>query len=206
MIKFGMGNTLLTFVNKYYKYGGDLDVEDRGLTIGGYELAWLTDLCLAYIMDNSRDILDELVYEGIYRDNGIAVFKGPVTTSEVAKWLGIFQARVNNLADSKFLEFTTEVWRNNRDDGREVQSSWNNKQGLFSISRYGNVLVSRRQSTLQSTPKREPSTEISQLWKYAHQCMFCFHSYRSHEKTSISYNKNSEIRVNDDGQTLPSAR
>jgi hypothetical protein len=67
MIKFGMGNTLFTFVNKYYEYGGDLDVEDRGLTIRGYELAWLADLCMAYIMDNSRDILDELVYEGIYR-------------------------------------------------------------------------------------------------------------------------------------------
>jgi hypothetical protein len=34
MIKFGMGNTLLTFVNKYYKYGSDLNVEDRGLTSG----------------------------------------------------------------------------------------------------------------------------------------------------------------------------
>jgi hypothetical protein len=34
MIKFGMGNTLLTFVDKYYEYGGDLDIEDRGLTIG----------------------------------------------------------------------------------------------------------------------------------------------------------------------------
>jgi hypothetical protein len=31
-----MGNTLLTFVDKYYEYGGDLDLEDRGLTIGGY--------------------------------------------------------------------------------------------------------------------------------------------------------------------------
>jgi hypothetical protein len=35
MIKFGMGNTLLTFVDKYYEYGGYLDVDDRGLTIGG---------------------------------------------------------------------------------------------------------------------------------------------------------------------------
>jgi hypothetical protein len=54
MIKFGMGNTLLTFVDKYYEYGGDLDIEDRGLTIGGYESAWLADLCMAYVMDNSR--------------------------------------------------------------------------------------------------------------------------------------------------------
>jgi hypothetical protein len=44
MIKFSMGNTLLTFVDKYYEYGGNLDVEDRGLTIGGYKSAWLANL------------------------------------------------------------------------------------------------------------------------------------------------------------------
>jgi hypothetical protein len=36
--QFGMGNTLLTLVDKYYEYGGDMDVEDRGLTIGGYSV------------------------------------------------------------------------------------------------------------------------------------------------------------------------
>jgi hypothetical protein len=98
MIKFGMGNTLLTVVDKYYEYGGNLDVEDtRGLTIRGYESAWLAELCMAYVMDNCRDILDELAYEGIYRDNGIAVFKGSKTTGKVASWLGIFQERVNDL-------------------------------------------------------------------------------------------------------------
>jgi hypothetical protein len=51
-------------------------------------------------LDNCRDILDELIYEGIYRDDSIAVFKGPVTTSEVAKWLGIFQA-TKHCRDSK---------------------------------------------------------------------------------------------------------
>jgi hypothetical protein len=28
---------------------------------------------MAYAMDNSRDILDDLIYDGIYRDDGIAV-------------------------------------------------------------------------------------------------------------------------------------
>jgi hypothetical protein len=126
-----MGNTLLTFVDKYYEYGGNLDVEDRGLTIGGYKLAWLTNLCMAYVTDNSRDFLDELVYKGIYRNNGIAIFKGLVTTSEVAKWLGIFQARVNNLADSKFLEFTTEVWGNDRDNGRKYKAVGTTNKDYF---------------------------------------------------------------------------
>jgi hypothetical protein len=44
MIAFGMGNTLLTFVDKYYKYDGEPDIRDKGLTIGGYKSAWLSDL------------------------------------------------------------------------------------------------------------------------------------------------------------------
>jgi hypothetical protein len=131
MIKFGMGNTLLTFVDKYYEYGGNLNVEDRGLTIRGYESAWLPNLCMAYVMDNSRDILDELIYKGIYRDNGIVVFKGSVTTSEVAKWLGIFQARVNHFADSKFLEFTVEIWGNNKDIGRKCKAVGTTNKNYF---------------------------------------------------------------------------
>jgi hypothetical protein len=39
MIAFGMGNTLLTFVDKYYKYDGEQDIQDKGLMIGGYESA-----------------------------------------------------------------------------------------------------------------------------------------------------------------------
>jgi hypothetical protein len=53
---------------------------------------------MAHVMNNSRDMLDELKYEGIYRDDSIAVFKGSKTTGEVASWLGTFQERVNNLA------------------------------------------------------------------------------------------------------------
>jgi hypothetical protein len=35
LIKFGMNGTLLTFIDKYYEYDGDKDVEEKGLTIGG---------------------------------------------------------------------------------------------------------------------------------------------------------------------------
>lgn len=50
MIKFGMGNTLLTFVDEFCKYGGEVDVEERSLTIGGYKSAWLADLGQSYIL------------------------------------------------------------------------------------------------------------------------------------------------------------
>ena len=39
MIEFGMGNTLLTFIDQYYEYGGSLEAKDIGLTIGGYEIS-----------------------------------------------------------------------------------------------------------------------------------------------------------------------
>jgi hypothetical protein len=41
---FGMGNTLIAFEDKYFEYDGDRDVNDKGLTIGRYESAWLADL------------------------------------------------------------------------------------------------------------------------------------------------------------------
>ena len=47
MIGFGMKNTLVCFIDKYYKYGGDMDVEQRGLTIDSYESAWIADLIAA---------------------------------------------------------------------------------------------------------------------------------------------------------------
>jgi hypothetical protein len=46
-----MVNTLLTFQDQYYIYDGDQSLDDRGLTIGGYESAWLADLVAAYILE-----------------------------------------------------------------------------------------------------------------------------------------------------------
>jgi hypothetical protein len=37
MIAFGMGNTFLTFVNKYYEYDDECNIRDKGLTIGSYK-------------------------------------------------------------------------------------------------------------------------------------------------------------------------
>ena len=71
MIKFGMGNTLLTFMDKYYEYGGEVEVDKRGLTIGGYESAWLADLVVFYILENTTKCFDKTIFKGIYRDDGI---------------------------------------------------------------------------------------------------------------------------------------
>ena len=70
MIGFGMKNTLVSFIDKYYEYGGEMEDEKRGLTIGGYESAWLADLVAAYLLEMTKEKFDNFVYHGIYRDNG----------------------------------------------------------------------------------------------------------------------------------------
>ena len=98
MDKFGMGNTLLTFIDKYCEYGGEDDVEERGLTIGGNELAWLADLVTSYILENMKEHFKEMPFKGIYCHDGIVIFKGNLKASEVGNWLKMFQAEVDELA------------------------------------------------------------------------------------------------------------
>ena len=75
-IKFGMENTILTFQDKYYKYGDGKEDGSSALTIGGYESAWLADLVASYILDELENHFDEMKYRyyGIYRDDGILAF------------------------------------------------------------------------------------------------------------------------------------
>ena len=113
LLKFGMSTTLLSFCDKYYLYDGDLEIQNRGLTIGGYESAWLADLAMSYLLDNSKDIINDsnLIYFGIYRDDGIGVFKGKSKIATAKWWLDRLQRRINKIAGNDFLKFTMEIWR-----------------------------------------------------------------------------------------------
>ena len=51
MLKFSMGNTLLTFCENYYEYGVDDNPMNRSLTIGGYNTAWNFYLIARYLLD-----------------------------------------------------------------------------------------------------------------------------------------------------------
>jgi len=118
MIKFGMGNTLLTFIDQYYEYGGDMEQDDRGLTIGGYESAWLADLVAAYILEKTNDeCFSETLFNGIYRDNGLVVLNGNWSKQDVVQWLEQFQKKIDDIAGSHFLKFTAVVWGMEKDDG-----------------------------------------------------------------------------------------
>ena len=55
-------------------------------------------------------LLDELKYDGIYRDDGILVFQGKKTTAELEDRLVTFQEEAKNLLGEKFLKFTMDIW------------------------------------------------------------------------------------------------
>lgn len=73
MIRFGMSNTLISFIDKFYEYGGDQEGRKIVLTIGGYEFAWLADLVVSYILDKTSIMFDKTKYNGIYRDDGFLI-------------------------------------------------------------------------------------------------------------------------------------
>ena len=105
-----MGATLLSFMERYYEYDGDCDIEDKGLTMGGYESAWLADLVVAFVLEKTKHHFDNSEYHGIYRDDGIAVVKGRKSYRDIVTWLDGFQQSVNHLVGGDFLQFTCQVW------------------------------------------------------------------------------------------------
>ncbi len=64
-----MGNTIVTFRDKYYVYGVDPNPDRQGLMIGGYESAFLANLEATYILDKLNILMTRLVkFLRTYRD------------------------------------------------------------------------------------------------------------------------------------------
>ncbi len=61
ILKFSMGNTIVSFREKYYKYGVDPNPNRRGLTIGGFESAFLADLEATNIFEKLHHLLEQHV-------------------------------------------------------------------------------------------------------------------------------------------------
>jgi hypothetical protein len=96
MIKFGMSSTLLTFVDKYFEYDGDSEPDEKGLTIGGYESAWLADLVGAFILANTKQMFVKAKFYGLYRDDGFCAFKGRWSYEEIVNGETISKKRSIN--------------------------------------------------------------------------------------------------------------
>ena len=109
-----MSSTLICFQDKHCDCDGDKDPEEKGLTIGGYESAWLADLVGAYVLDNTQQHFEQTEHHGLYQDDGFAVFKGQWKYKDISEWRDNFQQSVNELAGGDYLQFTCSVWLNNK--------------------------------------------------------------------------------------------
>ena len=88
MIKIGMGNILITFIDNYLEY---IWLGDRGLTIEGYESTLLADLVASYILYNAKNLFQNTtIHYGIYRCDGILFLKGKWSNEDIKKLLSTF--------------------------------------------------------------------------------------------------------------------
>ena len=60
-----MSSALISFNREYYKYHGG-EKEEQGLSIGGYELAFLANLVASYLFEKSKLLINSTTYHGIY--------------------------------------------------------------------------------------------------------------------------------------------
>jgi hypothetical protein len=98
LIRFGMENTLLTSQDQYYIYDGDQSLDEKGLTIGGYESGWLADLVAAYILvEVDEELFSDATFFGMFRDEGLVVFNSKKTKTQLHTWLNDFQLAVDEL-------------------------------------------------------------------------------------------------------------
>ena len=70
-----MSSILPTFGKKYFEYG-EKSIKTKGLAIGGYESDFIADLVVSYLFEKCNNQFREFLWKGIYRENGLVVFKG----------------------------------------------------------------------------------------------------------------------------------
>jgi hypothetical protein len=124
ILKFSMGNTVVSFREKYYKYVVDPNSDRRGLTIGGFKSAFLANLEATYIFKKLHHLLEQHDrFIGTYCDNKIIMFRGNKLNKWLQNWLAIFQKEVNQLLGTVDIQFTMEIWHPGSDLGPLLNSS-----------------------------------------------------------------------------------
>ena len=94
------------------EYGVDPDPDRHGLTIGGFESAFLADLEATYLFEKLTHLFEaHTKFVGTYRDDEIVVFRGNQSNEWLSGWLSTFQREVNRLLGTVDIQFTMEVWR-----------------------------------------------------------------------------------------------
>ena len=98
-------------MDNYYKYGESINTNEKGVTIYVYESAWLADLVVSYLLDNSEDVFKSTSkHYGIYIYDSIIFVNGKWSNEDITRWIKTFKLRVDDLYDLKGLHFTAEIW------------------------------------------------------------------------------------------------
>ena len=137
LIRVGTSSTLIYFDVKYYEYNGG-EREEQGLSIGGYESAFLADLVASYLFEKSKANFHPTTYHGIYRYDRLVAFKGKKCAREIKDRIEEFQHTVNKAAGNQHLQLNVEIWTTEENSptlSREerVQTMTNNKFPLLDM-------------------------------------------------------------------------
>lgn len=105
-------------MDKYYNQGGGDNEENQGLTTEEYNLSWLADLIAVFFLENTKDPFNEMICCEIYRNDRLTIFKGNWRRGNILMQLNKFHAKINFIAGSNFLNFTVDIWEQDKDDGK----------------------------------------------------------------------------------------
>ena len=113
--------------------------EEQGLAIGWYKSAFLADLVASYLFEKAKANFRPTIYLGIYRDDGLLVFKGKRKSSEIRDWLEEFRQTVNKAAGNQHLQFTGGEWTKEEnpptpENEERVQIVTNNKNPFLDMA------------------------------------------------------------------------
>jgi len=96
---------MLAFIDKCRERDGDREAEEKRLTTGQHESAWLTDLALAKIPDTTKSHFGESKDHGVHRDDGMTVFNNKFSCDNMFNWSTKFQNQANRWAGGNCLQF-----------------------------------------------------------------------------------------------------
>ncbi len=164
ILKFSMGNTIVSFREKYYEYGVDPDPGHHGFTIGRFESAFQADLEATYIFEKLYHLLEQHIqFIGTYCNNKIIVFRGNKSNKWLQNWLAIFQKEVDQILQTVDIQFTMEIWR----PGSDLNPLPNSSVSVVGIGTFDTTTINGNNSFLY--------LNIKLLWNEENNLLFSVH-------------------------------
>ena len=79
------------------------------------------DLVASSLFEEYNNQFKEVIWKGIYREDGLLVFEGKKSLSEIKRRRDDFQSAANKLSGNEYLQFTCELWRPNTRPSKNKQ-------------------------------------------------------------------------------------